>query len=139
MSVRFHIFPDKQMVFVRYHGVATVQASAAAFASYMQHPDFRPGQKQLVDLSGLTGMEPRFPELLQLQASKAEAFVTEVGETLVVYHAPSIVTLKMARLIERSWESIPGVVIVVVQDEEAALEIMGLRETSFEALSDIAH
>lgn len=131
MAVSFRIFPERGLVFVRYEGTARVTDTSAVFAQYMQHPHFRPGQKQLVDLGGLSDMDADFPELMKLQAHKADAFLAGLSETLVVYHAPTELTLKMARFVERSWDDVPGVVPIVVQHEEEALSLLGMQERSF--------
>lgn len=134
MSVSFRIFPRRGLVYVRYTGFARLQDTFAAFGEYMQHPDCRPGQKQLVDLSEVTGFEPDYAELLKLQAMKADIFAAGGGETLIAYYAPNDAVLRMAELVVRSWEDVPGVVPLVMQTEAEALAVLGQREDSFAAL-----
>lgn len=134
MPVSFRIFPNRGLVYVRYEGDATVTDSTAAFQTYMAHPDCRPGQNQLVDLSRVTSIENDYAKLMKLQAMKAEVFAAGGTETLVVYYAPTPLTLKLARIIERPWEIVPGVIPIVVQTEDEALSILGQRENAFGAL-----
>ncbi len=134
MSVTFHILKSRGLVYVRYTGFARVEESLRAFGAYAQHPDCRPGQKQLVDLSGVTGFERNYAELFKLQALKAEVFNDGATQTLIAYYAPDPTVYAMARLIERSWEPFPSVVSLVQQDEADALALLGQPEKSFAEL-----
>ena len=134
MSVSFKILPERGLVYVRYDGHAAVADTLRVFAEYARHPDCRPGQKQLVDLSGIASFETDFAKLLELQARKADVFMAEGVQTLIVYHAPTPETRRMARLIERSWEPFSSVVALVQEDEANALALLGQRETRFSDL-----
>jgi hypothetical protein len=129
MPASFRILSDRGLVYVRYHGRATAQDGLDAFRAYMAHPDCRPGLKQLVDLSAVTDIEQDFPRLLQLQAVKAEQFVTEGPQTLIVYFAPGAMPQRMAMQIIRSWDGIDHVVPRVLTDEAECLSVLGLAET----------
>lgn len=131
MPVTFRILPDLGLVYVRYEGFALVAESLAAFADYARHPQCRPGQKQLIDLSGITGFEKNFVQLLKLQAKKAEVFTGHGAQTLIVYYAPDPEAFAMARLIERSWEPFPAVIALVQDNEPGALSILGLPGQTF--------
>lgn len=134
MSVSFRIFPDRGLVFVRYQGFAKLEDTLAAFAEYACHPDCAPGQKQLVDLSGITGFDRDFPKLMEVQARKADVFAANGVETLMVYYAPTKLTKEIARLVLRSWEPFDSIVALIQEDEAQALELLGLSERSFEAI-----
>lgn len=131
MSVTFQILPRRGLVYVRYEGFARLADSFAAFGQYAAHPDRRPGQKQLVDLAGLTGLEKDYAKLFELQAKKAEVFLAGEAQTLLVYHAPNELSYGMARMILRSWEPIRSVIPLIQQTEAGALELLGQPETSF--------
>ena len=134
MSIRFQILPSRGLVYVRYEGTARVVDSFAAFMDYAQHPDFRPGQKQLVDLSRVTDFENDFAKLMDLQAVKAQAFMQDQTETLLVYFAPGEVTWRMARLAANSWGVVPQVIPRVIRDEAEALAVLGCPERTISAL-----
>lgn len=128
MPASFRILPDRGLVYVRYHGHATAQDGLDAFRAYMAHPDCRPGLKQLVDLSAVTDIEQDFTQLLKLQAVKADQFVTEGPQTLIVYFAPGEMPNRMAMQIIRSWEGQSHVVPRVLTDEAECLAVLGLAE-----------
>ena len=134
MSVDFRILPRRGLVYIRYEGLATVRDSLAAFDRYARHPDCRPGQKQLVDLSRITAYDRDFPKLFELQARKADVFMAEGAQTLVMYYAPTKITQEIAHLVERSWEPFPAVVALVQANEADALALLGQKEPSFEEL-----
>ncbi|TDK49882.1 hypothetical protein [Antarcticimicrobium luteum] len=138
MSVSFRIFPDRGLVVVRYRGFARLDDTLAAFAEYAAHPESRPGQKQLVDLSGISGYETDFTKLMEVQARKADVFAAEGAETLMVYLAPSKQTRDLAQLVLRSWEPFDSVIALIQEDEAQALELLGQPERSLDALWALA-
>ncbi len=134
MPLSYRILPELGVVYVRYEGFAWIADTVETFGRYMQDPNFKPGQRQLVDLSRLTGFERDFMKFFELQAQKAEAFVS-APQSLFVYYAPTPIGQSMVQLIRRSWEG-TSIVVQVVQDDEAeALALLGVRETSFDALA----
>ncbi len=91
-------------------------------------------KKQLVDMSGLTGVDTDFTELMKLQARKADVFAAGAVQTLIVYYAPNDVGMGIARLIERSWQDIDAVVPIIQNNEADALELLGQPERSMREL-----
>ncbi|WP_102223725.1 hypothetical protein [Acidimangrovimonas sediminis] len=134
MSVSFTIFPRRGLVYVRYEGQVKLQETGAVFAEYARHPDWRPGQRQLVDLSGVTGFDPDYAELLKIQAQKADVFLRGATEVLLVYCAPTPATYAMAEMARRSWEGLDGVIVRAVHSEAEALHLLGQPEDSIAAL-----
>ncbi|GAA6178982.1 hypothetical protein NBRC116594_04200 [Shimia sp. NS0008-38b] len=134
MSVSFRILSHLGVVYVRYEGHAKMAETLEAFSEYAQHQDFRPGQKQLVDLTHVTGWDEEYLELLKTQAKKADAFIGNKSETLIVYLAPTEIGQKIAHLAMRSWEPFPAVVPIVHDTETGALAILGL---PFDSLTDL--
>lgn len=130
MPVSFRIFPNRGLVYVRYEGEANFENSSTVFEQYTRHPDCRPGQKQLLDLSRLTGIITSYPDLMKLQARKADLFITGHSETLIVYYAPTEIARRVANIMERTWDNVPGVVPLVVEQEEQALSLLGQTERS---------
>ncbi len=138
MPVTYQIFPERGLVYVRYEGFAKLDESFEVFGAYMQDPLFRPGQKQLVDLSRVTGLERDYPRMFALQAKKVEAFMQSNVQTLMVYYAPDDVNYELARTILRSWEP-SGMVVATAQRSEAeTLNILGQPESRFEDLLQAA-
>lgn len=134
MPVAFTIVPDQALVHVRYSGRATVQEGLEAFGAYMTHPDYRPDQRQFVDLGDVTEVEQDFPRLFQLQARKAAAFMAGHAPAMLVYFAPTEISLGMARLIQRSWEGLDGAVVRVVTEWDAAADVLGADPDAFARL-----
>lgn len=128
MPVSFHILAARGLVYIRYSGTLVAAEGLAAFRDYMQHPDCRPGQKHLVDLSRVTGIAADIPALLHLQAVKADQFLGPVPETLITYFAPNEVTRRAANMILRSWDGVDHVVARVLSDEEQIMAVLGQPE-----------
>jgi hypothetical protein len=126
MPIRFCVLLNHGLCYVEYYGRATVQEGVDAFDAYLKHPDYRPGQRQLVDLSGVTKVENNFPRLFTFQADKAAAFMSAGHPVMMVYLAPTDVSLKMARSIQRSWEGLDGAVVRVAVDWPGAMDILGI-------------
>ena len=138
MSASFTIFPRRGLVYVRYEGRVTLRQTAEIFAEYACHPDRAPGQKQLVDLSAVTGFDTDYTELLKIQAHKAETFLEGGRETLLVYYAPTRTSYELAMLVRRSWEGLEGVAMRAVQSEDGALHLLGQPEDSFAEMMAVA-
>lgn len=138
MTLSYRILPDRGLVYVRYGTRVDFTESGALFAAYTHDPDFRPGQKQLVDFSDVTSIDTDYVRLLALQAKKVDTFVVPAGETLMVYFAPTPETDRIARWALRSWDGVAGVVVRVLNDEAAALAFLGQPESSFADLFESA-
>ena len=134
MAVTFRLLPQKGIVFVRYAGRTSPAEALESFTRYTQSDEFTPGQKHLIDLSGVTDLTTDYVGLIKLEAAKAFALAGHGVQTLMAYYAPTRETLEMARLSQRCWDGIDAVVPRVFQLENAALEFLGLRETCFEEL-----
>ena len=134
MPISFQVLKSRALVFVQYDGFARIDDAMTAFADYARHPDCRPGQKQLVDLSKVTGVEKDFTKLMELQAQKADVFMNGSAETLIVYYAPTNKGRAIAQMILRSWEPFNNVVPIVLDDETESLAVLGQTETNFSDL-----
>ncbi|CUH53497.1 hypothetical protein [Shimia marina] len=134
MSVSFRILKSLGLVYVRYEGEARTADTLSAFGTYATHPDFRPGQKQFVDLSALTGWDDDYLSLMKAQAKKAEAFTGNNAQTLIVYYAPNPIGQKLAQLAMHSWEPFPAVVPIIQDNESQALSILGLPFENLQAM-----
>lgn len=130
MSISFHILPRDGLIYVRYSGHMRIAESREAFLNAVKDPGFRPGMKQLVDLSGVTGWERDFAGLMALQARKAEAFHTPDQPSMVVAIAPTALTREIANIVCRTWDGIDGIHYLVAENEAEAIAILGLREAS---------
>lgn len=138
MPVDVRIFRQRGLVYVRYSGFARLDDTIEALGAYAAHPDFRPGQKQLVDMGSVTGMERDYVKFMQMQARKADIFLAGEQQTLLVCYAPTRVAAEMAELMVRSWEPSGAVIPLIQADEAQALHILGQPERSFEELLQTA-
>ncbi len=129
MPVSFHILPARGLVYVRYVGFARLEETMMAFGQYMQDPRARPGQKHLVDLTDVSGMEHDPTGIMAMQARKADHFAGTGEQTLIVYLAPTRIGFDLARMAAKSWEGLNMVIPLVQQDETQALALLGQPET----------
>jgi len=139
MPVTFDILPQRGLMVARFTGVITVPDVAAASAAYVAHPDFSVGQKQLIDMSGVTGQDIEPVSFLEMQATKADRFAGGRAQALVVYYAPTAPAQALATLYAKSWDPVEAVVALIQPDEARALGLLGQRETTISALLQTAH
>lgn len=132
MPVSFRIIKNLGLVYMRYQGFARMSDSGKMFQSYIRHPDFKHGQKQLVDLSGMTGWDQDYVQMMQIQAQKADVFMGGGAQTLIVFYAPSDLSRHAAQLGMHTWESFLSVVPIVQETQADALAILGLPYPSFD-------
>ena len=140
MAGYFKIFPEINLVYVRYSGTASIADYISVVDGYTSHPDYDPHRKNLVDLRGLENFERDYTAALALQARIAEYALTAQADILSVMVAPSPVAMEVAKLITRSWEGIDSPVIrriVPSMDEAATLLGIG-KETLDDLLSQVA-
>jgi hypothetical protein len=131
MPIDFNILAARGLVYVRYWGFARLDESFEAFGRYAADPGFAPGQKQLVDLSAVSGFETDYPRLFLLQAEKAAVFLPSGTQTMIAYYAPTPVAFRLASLVRQSWEDIDTVVPTVLTREDEALGVLGQPERRF--------
>lgn len=99
------------------------------FLDYTRNPDSHPGQKQLIDLSRVTNWERDFIKLMRMQAEKAEVFLGDRSDFMMILYAPTPRTQEVGRHFVASWEGVPGMVVSLQHDEAGALAILGQPET----------
>jgi hypothetical protein len=138
VPITYTILPDRGLVYVRYTGIVDFAETGALFAAYLRDPAYRPGQKQLIDFSAVTGFDSDYTRLMAVQAKKAESFVLPGTETLIVYYAPTPETFRIARFALHSWEDAPGVIVRVLTEPAAIRAFLGLPEGSLAALLEDA-
>ncbi|GGD34058.1 hypothetical protein [Sinisalibacter lacisalsi] len=132
MQVR--ILPEIGLVYVRYSSWMSIDESGAAFAEYLAHPDFRLGQKQLIDLTEVTEWDRDFTKLLALQARKADVFHQPPHSTLLAMIAPTPKARTLANWVSRSWDQVDTVAYLVAETEAEALELLGIRAERIDEL-----
>jgi hypothetical protein len=134
MPVRFHIFPERGLVVVRYSGFASINDTLAATKAYLAHPDYSAGQKQLVDMTQITGYEKDYVRFMNMQAAKAGRLATAGVQSLVVYIANTPESLDVSAMFIRSWIDVDAVVPMLQHTEADALTILGQPEDTIDVL-----
>jgi hypothetical protein len=134
MPVHFHIFPERGLVVVRYSGFATINDTMAATKAYLAHPDYSAGQKQLVDMTQITGYEKDYVRFMNMQAAKAGRLATAGVQSLVVYIANTPESLDVSAMFIRSWIDVDAVVPMLQHTEADALTILGQPEDTIDVL-----
>jgi len=138
MPVDFTLIPARGLLLVQGSGFVTIDDTLQATARYERNAAFDPNQKQLIDLSAVTGFERDYPRFMAMQAQKAGRFARGDTQTIVVYLAPTPVAQTMSAMFARSWDGIDEVVALVQQDEARALSLLGQPESSISALLQLA-
>lgn len=127
MPYSIHVFPGDDLAWIRYFGVVTDTDYQGVVRDYPQHPDFRLGQRMIVDLSDMTALKFRHLLVIALQARIADYAMASPNEILQVIIAPNPVGLRAAAAVMRSWRGIKTPVVRrVVRDHDEAGQIMGL-------------
>jgi hypothetical protein len=129
MAWDIRIYPELDLAWVRYHGDVTDADYRAVVAAYPEHPDFRLGQRMLVDLRDMRSLKFRHLLVIALQARIADYAMRSPNEILQVIVAPSSLAMKATSTVLRSWRglSTPVVRRVVGELDEAAT-ILGIDE-----------
>lgn len=134
MPVNFDIFPERGLVLVRYSGYATVNDTSVATKAYISHPKYAAGQKQLVDMTDITGFETDYVQFMNMQARKTKRLVSSGVQSLVVYVAPTAISRNLSEMFVRSWADVSTVVPLIHPSEAEALALLGQPEKTIDTL-----
>ena len=134
MPVEFTIFPKRGLVVVRYSGNVAVNDTSVATEAYVSHPDYVAGQKQLVDMTEVTGFEKDYVQFMEMQARLTERLVRSDLQSLVVYIAPTNISRNLSAMFVRSWIDISSVVPLVQDTETEGLALLGQPEETLDVL-----
>ena len=95
--------------------------------------------RQICDVSRVTGVEKNYFGLLQMQAQIVDSIAPKGSERLVIFYAPGKAGQEMAQLARKSWEGLNSVIILVQDDEAAALALLGIPQTRLATLLERAN
>lgn len=135
MPVEYAVLPQRNLVLFTYRGDVGLTESAEAIAAAARDPAYRSWMRQLCDLSQVTGYERNFPELLKMQARIVDDLMPPGQRLTVLFYAPSRIGQEMALMARKSWEGLDAVVVLIQDNETAALEMLGLPERQIRALA----
>ncbi len=140
MAGYFKIFPELNLVYMRYSGAASIADYISIVDGYTSHPDYDLHRKFLVDLRSLENFERDYTAALALQARIAEYTHSAQADILSVMVAPSPVAMEAAKLVSRSWEGIDSPVVRrIVPSMEEAATLLGIGTATLdELLSQVA-
>ncbi|MBY4891715.1 hypothetical protein KUL25_02925 [Rhodobacteraceae bacterium N5(2021)] len=130
MPLTYEIFPSRGVVLITYSGRADIDETARVFADFAQHPEAKPGQKHLLDLSRVTDVERDFPRLMALQARKAGELGLPIMPSMLVYYCPTRISRHMADMVYKSWDGLNGPALAIIEEEAEALALVGCPEAS---------
>ena len=134
MPVQTRVLPRLNLALFVYSGRVTLAESLDAVASVARHHGHHDTMRQLCDLSAVTGVERNFPDLMKTQARMADDLMPRHGERFVVFYAPHGPAQTLAEMARKSWDGIDAVLVRVVEREEQALALLGLRQSSMASL-----
>ncbi len=135
MAGLFRIFPEHNLVYVRYSGLATIADYISVVQEYPRHPDFDLHRTNLIDLRFLEDFERDYASVLKLQAHTAEYALSARADILSITVAPSQVAQEAAKLIARSWEGLETPVVRrIVPTMEEASTLIGINIETLEGL-----
>lgn len=134
MPLTFRILPDRGLVVARYSGFALIDETVSASKAYGSDPHYAPGQKQLIDMTHITGYEKDYVRFMEMQATKAKRYSGTDVQTIVVYVAPTQISREISGLFYRSWTDVDAVVPMIQDSEAQALAILGQPEDSIDTL-----
>ncbi|MEO0401414.1 MAG: hypothetical protein AAF214_03470 [Pseudomonadota bacterium] len=134
MPLTFRILPTRGLVVVRYVGFGTIDETMAASAAYITHPDYASGQKQLIDLTHITGFEKDYVRFMEMQASKTERLAGAGVQSIAVYVAPTPISQEVSAMFVKSWADVDAVVPLVQSTEAEALALLGQPEHSIQQM-----
>jgi hypothetical protein len=105
-----------------------IEECVDAAAAYARHPETRPTQPVLIDLTAVTGYETDYVKILQAMARLPEYLWHRGTERLLVCLAPHALSRQISAAAARAILEIPEGIARIAQTEADALEILGRPE-----------
>ena len=134
MSCDYTILTSFGLAYIRLAGIVRPGDSLRSLTRFARDPEATPDLNQLLDMRDVTGMKLDVLDLLRMHARKAEVFAPSEYDRLFVHLADTPMARKVAGYVVKSWDKVPGITHRIVSDEEQALDILGLRQRTIEAL-----
>lgn len=128
MSISFQIIRDRGVVLARLSGQVRIEECVDAAAAYARHPETRPTQPVLIDLTAVTGYETDYVKILKAMARLPDYLWHRGTERLLVCLAPHALSRQISAAAARAILEIPEGIARIAQTEADALEILGLPE-----------
>ena len=138
MPVSIEVFVNPSLIFLTSTGVITDADSAVAFETYATHPNARPGQNLLNDLSALKESRIDYPKRMKLQSVMEPILAMGNQPRRYVMFAPTPRTRALAEGYRSFWDAVPQIDLTIAQNEASALAALDLPYTTFKALRDHA-
>lgn len=133
MSVRFTIFDDLDLVYVKYESRPSIREVLECFSQYMADPKCHPGQKQFVDLADVDAPFEDYTGMMKFMARMADQFRPDGPQTLLACYAPTPAARKLAIIGLRSWSGIDHVIYRIFEERGAVLAFLGIPERAVTA------
>ena len=133
MPVEFEVFPDHNLVYVRYQGAVVVEEVSTLLLRYRSHVDYSPHQRQLADLSRVTLVKLELPALLALQQRVLQAQNLHAPTTTMVFYAPNALSQDIAANMQRFWAPFPSVRVAIAETAQDAMMQLPLNAPQIQA------
>jgi len=113
------IYPEWNLVLVRYSDYLLTIETAQNFEKYLNHRDFRINQRRLFDLNRVTGAQMDLVKMRELQKYRMQKIAPSGDPVRLVLFAQTDFGCTFARLIAKTWEP-SGAEVSIVEDSEAS-------------------
>ncbi|CUH65555.1 hypothetical protein TL5118_01357 [Thalassovita autumnalis] len=113
------IYPEWNLVLVRYSDYLLTIETAQNFEKYLNHRDFRINQRGLFDLNRVTGAQMDLVKMRELQKYRMQKIAPSGDPVRLVLFAQTDFGCTFARLIAKTWEP-SGAEVSIVEDSEAS-------------------
>ena len=138
MPMSVQVLQDHNLLILKATGLLTVKDIRTAFETYATHPQARPGQHIINDLSRLTEAQIDYDRRLQLQTTMEPILALNTAPRTYVMYAPTKQSRDLAETLTRGyWASTPGITMALVETEAQALQLLDLPYDSFADLTSV--
>lgn len=136
MPVAAELYPEHNLIFIRYTGLASASETVALLTEITQKPEFQNVYLHLMDMSELVSYETGLPGFYNRDDSNLEKLIASPKNHIMVYLAPNAASQALAELASRKWRDKSRVTSLIVPSEREALAALGLQDLSLSELVD---
>lgn len=136
MPIRYQILPHLHLTYIRYQGVIDADQIVTSARGYVADPDFRPGRKELADLSQVAEFDMSYRTLSAMVYRLGRLHVEHGPPHMKVVLAVSDLAYGIGRMVEHIMDAGNGPAVHLARSEAEALQLLRFPETSLAALLD---
>ena len=126
MPIEYRTSLDLDLVYARWWGAVDLDQIRVNFVTYLADRNYRPGRRELIDLSGVTSLDLDFERIRLILRDVNDQSPGQPVRTRTVLWAPQDEAYATGRMYQQLADYAGGISVAVYRDEPEALAVFDL-------------